>query len=495
MWVRAQIDYLQRLPSDIEKQRALEHLPPDLPQTYIRIFETMESIYPKPTKILIQRLLKWLVLSVEFGKNDSIFYTGRFPLTIATLCQGICIENEHDWPSGETIPTSEHIFRWLGCLIRKPEDDGSIQFSHFTVREFLTMNPKEILSSNIHEYLVNLTDNEFFEICFRCLTHDHFKNTVLHDMEETVSFLSENPLYAYFAIRVRNILGSLDDDETEIKLERLVHRFLFSSSNTFVDLCFTCIFVQVSIIEGHRSDKIRYTIPNLLRKLSSPLQIVSYAGSANQVERLLKEGVDPNPPNTIPVAHLTSLHLAIASGSLPYLDIFRSRIVLRTTGKDEHARAIKQQVRGLRVSKSLLAFGANIEQQVLLKIEYGGGAKGSWSDMAMLTPLVLAIICRNYKIASLLLSRGADWNAIADPSRVYRYDLCSIGNLLARMPVFEHMVERVVEISGHCGVKEALEQWRALRNPKRSGGVKEANGLPSGDEGEELTTRLKALNT
>ena len=449
MWVRAQIDYLQRLPSDIEKQRALEHLPPDLPQTYIRIFQTIESSYPEPTKKLIQQLLKCLVLSVELQRYPNF---GRPPLTIATLRQAICIENEYDWPSGQTIPTSEHIFRWLGCLIRKSGEDGTVQFSHFTVREFLTMNPKEIQSSNIHEYLVSPTDNELLKICFRCLTHDHFKKTVLHDEKETKLFLSDNPSYGYFATQAYQILCSLDDDKIELEFEYLLQRFLPSATNTFLDLC------TISMLSTRINESLHFL------QLSSPLHVASYAGLANQVKRLLKEGVDPNLPNATLDADLTSLHLAIIIGSLYYLSVIPGTFVLDPYMGVADATNKKQQQRGLRVSKSLLAFNANIDRQLLLKIQYEGVAEGPRRFTAMLTPLVLAVICRNYEIATLLLSRGADWNAIAAPSRVYDCDLCSIGNLLAKMPDVDHMVERVVEVSGHIGVKEALGQWRALHD-------------------------------
>lgn len=64
MWVRAQVDYLRRLPNDMEKRRALKQLPPDLPQTYIRIFETIHRTYPPQTTKYIHRILKWLVQMV-----------------------------------------------------------------------------------------------------------------------------------------------------------------------------------------------------------------------------------------------------------------------------------------------------------------------------------------------------------------------------------------------------------------------------------------------
>ena len=97
MWVRAQIDYLQRLPNDWEKQQALQRLPPSLPQTYIRIFEQIDSTFPAQTTRYIRRLLRWLVLVVSEADEP-------LKLSFDALRQAICIETDHDWPSSDKIP-------------------------------------------------------------------------------------------------------------------------------------------------------------------------------------------------------------------------------------------------------------------------------------------------------------------------------------------------------------------------------------------------------
>ena len=486
MWVRAQIDYLQRLPSDFEKRRALEHLPPDLPQTYIRIFQTMESSYPKPTKKLIQRLLKWLVLSEELTRSTFFIhiYRERLTLPIADFCHMICIENEHDWPSDQNVPTPDQISHWLGCLISKSGDD-SIQFSHFTVREFLTMNPEEILNTSIQEYLASPTDNDILKICFRCLTHDHFKNVVLDNDNETMSFLSKNPLYQYAARRAFYILCSLDEDKNELELERLLHRFLSSSLNTFWGLWATCVepLIRIDRLEGFGDYRdglplfpFRFSRPQIVvfPLQFSPLKVAAFAGLDNQVERLLREGVDPNPPNATLEAGFTSLHFAIVSGMPSYVSALEDGICL-ILGIDDYLLADKQQAQGLRASRLLLAFGASIKQQLLLDIDFRGGTMEKSRFRSVLTPLVLALIVCNYEVAGLLLEAGANWNATASPSKEGVdekgiLDLCSIRTLLTKIPEREEMIKRIADVGGHFELNEALQQWRALRKT-----VKESN--------------------
>ncbi|KAL8913122.1 MAG: hypothetical protein Q9171_002016 [Xanthocarpia ochracea] len=161
MWVRAQVDYLQRLPNDLEKRKALTKLPPDLPQTYIRIFETMNSTYPLQTIQYIQRLLKWLV----YGPPGQLM---QGPYARATnlegglspdeLCVAICIENESDWPTIDVVPTTEQVLRWLGCLVRYDQEGVTIQLSHFTINEFLSMDPQTVSSPIARRFLVGRED-------------------------------------------------------------------------------------------------------------------------------------------------------------------------------------------------------------------------------------------------------------------------------------------------------------------------------------------------
>lgn len=145
MWIRAQVDYLRRLSNDAEKRQALGKLPPDLPQTYIRILETIDSSYRGQTLKYIQRLLKWIFYATE----DNSFKT-RYPsrsgpsLSVEVLCEAVCIEDKYVWPTKEVVPTKDQILRWLGCLVRVDQQTNELRFSHFSINEFLRMDASTV---------------------------------------------------------------------------------------------------------------------------------------------------------------------------------------------------------------------------------------------------------------------------------------------------------------------------------------------------------------
>ena len=198
MWVRAQIDYLQRLPSDMDKQKALTSLPPDLPRTYIRNIEMIDSMYPAQTTKYIQRLLRWLVL--DLGDEPPIYgsYVER-KLTSELLLIAICLENEAEWPSDAAIPTEEQILSWLGCLVRRGAD--TITLSHFTVKEFLKMDAENVSSRTARKYLVN-QDDEFYilDVSLNCMIHDQFKNNTFTTWGEVQLFLEKYPIFGHLAL-------------------------------------------------------------------------------------------------------------------------------------------------------------------------------------------------------------------------------------------------------------------------------------------------------
>ena len=202
MWVRAQVDYLQRLPNDVEKRKALKQLPPDLPQTYIRILEAIESSFPVRTATYIRRVLRWLTFRDELADLGP---EQMYDLTSDALCQAVCVESEHEWPPVGAVPTKQQILRWCGCLVR--ETGGILRLSHFTVNEFLGLDTASISVHRVRKYLRDPGGEECIISCLRYMTHENFRHSALflHNDHEVGEFLKENPLYTYLIKNLHNV--------------------------------------------------------------------------------------------------------------------------------------------------------------------------------------------------------------------------------------------------------------------------------------------------
>lgn len=492
MWVRAQIDYLQRLPSDTEKQKALKKLPPDLPRTYIQIFETIDSVYPVQTTNYVQRLLKWLVLG---STDDTGVYgdTGAVDLSSDILRQSICIENEAEWPSDAAMPRTEQILSWLGCLVRK--GSNTIALSHFTVKEFLMMNAEDVSSCAVRKYLVNHKDEIYvLGVYLTCIMHDEFKDTVLNTWSEVQLFLSKYPLFGYVAVTL------CDRIWTSIKrgFDRESASLILSSSNAWDDPQGLMSIPQNGFLtQGHLVQKLlsvshrrplelwaictkylnlvyeeKYTDPGLPAEpcLPSPLHFAAVTGLAVEVQRLLEFDLDPDDAGSLveEEACPTPLHLAICVNNTFGLSVSGTELYIRCGDTYDN----KDQVileRSLLVIKILLDAGADIDRQLQVTIN---DIPDHCEDMTVIvTPLVLAVICGFSEAVSVLLNAGAKWEAIKDED-LQDEDLqdviilCSLERLVERIPRHESTIQRAIDIAGHQAWKDAFEHWKVNQEKK-----------------------------
>lgn len=482
MWVRAQIDYLQRLPSDIEKQRALKKLPPDLPRTYIRIFETIDNVYPAQTTKYIQRLLKWLVL--ESKDVTRTYGTGlRAALTSDILRQAICIENEAEWPSDAAVPRTEQLLSWLGCLVRKRSN--TIALSHFTVKEFLQMNAEDVSSCVARKYLVDSEDDVYvLDIYLTCMIHDKFKDTALTTWGEVQLFLSKYPIFGYvtatLCARVWRSIRSGFDRESESLIHSTgnawdgfqdgyvtsndrMQRLLSISHSRPLELWAICH--SYLMLVWYKND-IVLGLP-AKRCLPSPLHFAAVTGLVVEVQRLLKVDLDPDDAGSLNEAAAcpTPLHLAICINNQDGVYNDQDSTVLYVEFPHTYDHNYEDQVileRSLLVIKTLLEAGADIDRQLEVKLQ-------DYEEMTIIvTPLVLAVICGFPEAVSVLLNAGAKWGAGAREN-LQNEDLqnvlvlCSFERLLEKRPQHESTIQRAIEIGGHQTLKDAIEIWKVNR--------------------------------
>jgi len=152
-WVFCQLDTLQHcLPPSI--RRTLKELPESLDETYERVLREIK----KPNRDLAHRLLQCLVVAVR-------------PLRVEELAEVLAV----DFDDGEGTPKLNSSWQWedheqallLSCsslisivdLVDIDGDDGDsrvVQFSHFSVKEFLTSPRLATPSRDVSRYYIDL---------------------------------------------------------------------------------------------------------------------------------------------------------------------------------------------------------------------------------------------------------------------------------------------------------------------------------------------------
>ena len=191
------------------------------------------------------------------------------------------------------------------------------------------------------------------------------------------------------------------------------------------------------------------------RDSCSPFQVACYAGLVDQVTYLLNEGADPNCKHSSKEHALLPLPLSIFScfsgRASTQLGIIQLRIKDDDTLQDTVPEWSRQ--RSQQVARALLESGASCDRQLSVSMS---SMVEFHEDIVIITPLVLAVLCCNIEVASLLLSKGADWNAKAETNAGSGIDLCSIKSLLDYAPQFDDTVRRIVALSGNCNLEEAL---------------------------------------
>ncbi|KAL8752375.1 MAG: hypothetical protein Q9184_005754 [Pyrenodesmia sp. 2 TL-2023] len=442
MWVRAQVDYLQRLPNDTEKRNALTRLPPDLPQTYIRIFETMDSIYPKQTTTYIKRILRWL----KWFDHE---------VEIDTLREAICIDEEGHWPTFESIPTKDKIFRWLGCLLRVDPDDNRPRLSHFTIKEFLRMDADTISSHVAQQYLVGPEDKpHVLNLCLKYAIHSPNSSTVITSLDATKKLVAERPFFQYTVEALRDLIRlHIDSDSglaSNAESHRLIERFLCMPHCWGFEVWETCYTWL---------DEEDISYETLVHKLPTPLHFSCFTGLRDQVEMLLSQGVDPGVTGELKGSGILPLHLAIAARDL---DLFRTvsqtgLLAFSSAHTDTDETDYAEAQPDFQITRMLIHSGADLNSQVRLELCDENSTEKCCGEHVV-TPLVLSLLLGKCSIAGLLLDAGADWDATARTLPGGTFDLCSVGRLLEAWPKLGTIVYRAAKLARNGGLMSTLEE-------------------------------------
>ncbi|KAM0474204.1 hypothetical protein ACHAP7_007891 [Fusarium lateritium] len=166
-WVACQIDHMCELPTDKARQQALDKLPPTLFATYDRILMRIET-YSDSVKHLVKKALLLL-------------FFNRPEIGMKGLCEAISFNEDSNTLDNDEIVDEEDLLRWCSSFVRIKTihrgqgDPVTIEFAHFTVREYLgTLETRcfDRASVKLRDYAVSLKDSEelFALSCIHCIT-------------------------------------------------------------------------------------------------------------------------------------------------------------------------------------------------------------------------------------------------------------------------------------------------------------------------------------
>ncbi|KAM0354400.1 hypothetical protein ACHAPU_001444 [Fusarium lateritium] len=127
-WVACQIDHMCELPTDKARRQALDQLPPTPFATYDRILMRIEC-YNGSIKQLVKKT--FLLLSL----------TRVLHFSLQVMCEAIALNEDSSTLEDDDIVDGEDLLHWCSSFVRTVTTPGShyvtIEFAHFTVREYL----------------------------------------------------------------------------------------------------------------------------------------------------------------------------------------------------------------------------------------------------------------------------------------------------------------------------------------------------------------------
>ena len=151
------MDYLEELPTDAAKRKALSSLPPDLKSTYERILERVNH-KNEAVQIIVQRALKWILGS---HRHENISFSA--------IREAISVEQGDVQLSQDEIADEETILGCCSSLVRKSINADQLEPAHFTVKEFLlTIDP--IATPHLAAYCLNPESDDVY-FAKTCLTY------------------------------------------------------------------------------------------------------------------------------------------------------------------------------------------------------------------------------------------------------------------------------------------------------------------------------------
>ena len=396
-WVFCQLEVLRHcFPANL--RRTLEELPKSLDETYKRILSEINNA----NWVYAYRLLQCLTVALR-------------PLRVEELAELLTF----DWTTGG-MPKLNEDWRWedteeavlsaCSSLVSVVIEDGSrvVQFSHFSVKEFLTSNRLASCMEEVSQFHIPIEPSHAIlaQACLGVLLclDDHTSN----DTAERI------PLYRYAA---EYWVGHVRVGNVELQMKDAMDYF-FDMDNPHFSALARLI---------HPRDLLRVSqndAPTGLPRPAGPLYFAAWMGLRGVVERLLTK--DPQHVNQLGGYYGTPLHASVCEGHIGVSQLlFAHGADLKSRCADDHTPLYYASSRGhLGIVTWLL--------------DHGAEANSREKHSSTLLHFLVDYGQSHLEICRILLERNADvgskdangWTPLHYASRGWREGSADIVQLL-----------------------------------------------------------------
>ncbi|KAI0289211.1 hypothetical protein BC826DRAFT_1187953 [Russula brevipes] len=445
-WVVCQLDTLRLcFPSSIRK--TLNGLPATLHETYKR---TLAEI-PEEKRRYTRRLFQCLVAAIR-------------PLRVEELAEIFAIEFDQDTTSNfkegwRPENPEEAVLSACSTLITVTEDEGCkiVQFSHFSVKEFLTSDRLRTSSSAITRHYYIPLDAAHIMLARACLT-------VLLQLDEKVDKkrLATFPLAFYaaqhwvdhvkyedVASRVQDVMERLfDPDESHLTAWAWIYDVERGQARDSIDALpesptpcdatalYCAVLCGFSRLAEHLIVAHTEYVNAKCGRHGTALHAASYMGHLDAARVLLHHGAHVNMKNE---NGRTPLWVAYNGGHLEVMRLLLGHgangdVIHDSFGRLLHDASHKGQAEAT---------------QLLLQHDADVDARG-YEDR---TPLHWASTSGHAKVAQLLLEYGADVNSLSMTEHTPLY----LASLLGHLEVVEVLLKHGADVSIRGGYQTPLQ--------------------------------------
>jgi ankyrin repeat protein len=424
-WIFCQLEVLRDcLPSSV--RRTLNELPESLDETYERILKEMK----KPNKRIAERVLHCLVVAVR-------------PLRVEELAEVLAV----DFDDAEGIPRLNPDWRWedqelallLACssliVIVEAGDSRIVQFSHYSVKEFLTSSRLATASGEVSNYHFD-SDPAHTILAQACLSD------LLQIQDKDDGHIHEvYPLARYAA---EHWTTHAQFGEVSSRLRRGLEYF-FDADKPHFEVWLTLCDIDTE----PNKDATFYYFASNSKFPAAPLYYAAFCGFYDLVEHLITK--HPQDVNADGGYYVRPLVVALAG------EHFQTADLLRHNGAD-------LDVRGHYGRNPLHAAARSGNFEVVRKLIEYDPAYINANDGDGWTPLYWASEGHNFKdgsVVRLLLEHGADINVQNNNGWTPLHFASFYGRLEVVRTLVGHGAD--VEVKNNRG-KTALQEAAAERS-------------------------------